>query len=92
MRDDDQAAQDGFIMGFSNPLTESTVGAADSTDGRVTVIGYRPLREDAGHGFKGNMLLPFTFEGMGGCREPVGMLIEINSINSLFSLFLYITT
>ena len=86
MRDDDQSAQDGFIMGFSNPLTESTVGAADSTDGRVTVIGYRPLREDAGHGSKGNMLLPFSFEGTGGCREPVGVLSEVNFINSLFFL------
>ena len=86
MRDDDQSTQEGFIMGFSNPLTESAVGAADSTDSRVTVIGYRPLREDAGHGSKGNMFLPFTCDCTGDCREPVGVLIEIN-FNSLFSQF-----
>lgn len=55
MRDEDQTAGDNFIMGFSNPITESPVGAADSTDGGVTVLGYRPLKED-GDGAKGNVL------------------------------------
>ncbi|XP_078347904.1 NT-3 growth factor receptor-like isoform X2 [Oculina patagonica] len=44
MRNDDQGTQDDFIMGFSNPITESS--SSDKADGRVTVLGYRPLRED----------------------------------------------
>ena len=53
MRDEDQTNQDNIIMGFSNPITESPAGVADSTDGRVTVLGYRPLTEDGG--VKGKM-------------------------------------
>lgn len=46
MRDeaDNTVQNNGFIMGFSNPLTESV---ADKTDGSVTVLGYRSLGEDS---------------------------------------------
>lgn len=49
MRDegDNTVQNNGFIMGFSNPLTESV---ADKTDGSVTVLGYRSLGEDSNKG------------------------------------------
>lgn len=55
MRNEDQGTQDNFIMGFSNPKTESC--SIDKADGRVTVLGYRPLREDGCNkdGVKGNL-------------------------------------
>ena len=54
MRDEDTPAQENFIMGFNNPVAESV---ADKTDaGTVTVLGYRPLGEDArSDGVKGKM-------------------------------------
>ena len=64
MRDEDQTAGDNFVMGFSNPITESPVGAAYSTDGGVTVLGYRPLKED-GDGAKGKRtLIESLFSGL----------------------------
>lgn len=54
MGDEDQSAQDGFILGFSNPVADSSVGSSgDTIDGKVTVLGYRPLGEDS-DGYKGN--------------------------------------
>ncbi|KAJ7372760.1 Lemur tyrosine kinase 3 [Desmophyllum pertusum] len=46
MSNEDQGAQDNFIMGFNNPITESSGNSLDKADGKVTVLGYRPLRED----------------------------------------------
>lgn len=54
MSNEDQASPDSFIMGFTNPITESSVDCFDKADGKVTILGYRPLREDADkYGFKG---------------------------------------
>lgn len=54
MGDEDQSAQDGFILGFSNPVADRSVGSSgDTIDGKVTVLGYRPLGEDS-DGCKGN--------------------------------------
>lgn len=47
MRNEEQGIQDNFLMGFStNPITESSAESVDKADGRVTVLGYRPLQED----------------------------------------------
>lgn len=57
MRDegDNTVQNNGFIMGFSNPLTESV---ADKTDGSVTVLGYRSLGEDSNKdGVKGKAIM-----------------------------------
>lgn len=53
MSNEDQASPHSFIMGFSNPITENSVDCFDKGDGKVTVLGYRPLREDTDkHGVK----------------------------------------
>lgn len=53
MSNEDQASPDNFIMGFCNPITENSVDCFDKADGKVTVLGYRPLREDTyKHGVK----------------------------------------
>jgi len=56
MRNEEQGARDNFIVGFGNPITESSAESVDKADGQVTVIGYRPLPED-GHkdGIKGKL-------------------------------------
>ena len=46
MRNEEQGFPDKFLMGFSNPITESSADSVDKADGRVTVLGYRPLQED----------------------------------------------
>jgi len=56
MKNDEQGSRDNFIMGFSNPITESSAESVDKADGQVKVLGYRPLPED-GHkdGIKGKL-------------------------------------
>lgn len=61
MGDEDQSAQDGFILGFNNPVADSSVGSSgDTIDGKVTVLGYRPLGEDS-DGYKGYSLFKSMF-------------------------------
>ena len=67
MRDeaDNTVQNNGFIMGFSNPLTESV---ADKTDGSVTVLGYRSLGEDSNKdGVKGKAVMKDRHFAVVGC-------------------------
>lgn len=61
MSNEDQTSPDSFIMGFSNPITESSADSFDKADGKVTVLGYRPLREDTNKdGAKGKVHFYFV--------------------------------
>lgn len=56
MRNEEQGTRDNFIMGFSNPITESSAESVDKADGQVTVLSYRPLPEDGQKdGIKGKL-------------------------------------
>ena len=67
MRDeaDHTVQNNSFVMGFSNPLTESV---ADATDGSVTVLGYRSLGEDSNRdGVKGKPVMKDCHFAVVGC-------------------------
>lgn len=70
MSNEDQASPDSFIMGFTNPITESSVDCFDKADGKVTILGYRPLREDADkYGFKGKIYVVFLLGKLRKSRD-----------------------
>lgn len=60
MRDEDGRAAHSFTMEFNNPKADSSnsfetaVIADNDADGKVTVLGYRPLREDGDDNCKAN--------------------------------------
>ena len=59
MRDEDGRAAHSFTMEFNNPKADSSnsfetaVIADNDADGKVTVLGYRLLREDGDDNCKG---------------------------------------
>lgn len=55
MTNDDSSPKDEqFIIGFSNPIMDSTTAVGDSEDsGAVKVLGYTPLNTEKYPGQKG---------------------------------------